>query len=281
MTRSDRMLASLIVELEALDPATYTHGGGALTHAWALDLVRRSDPELSERMHGARGEPGLPLMTTSGVMVSGRGPLRTCRLARGDRAHVRLTFLGERTCAAAMSALRGVFERGEPIRLGTAHLALRGVRGDGPSDTGLETFEDLLARAAGKRETVMHFESPTAFRRGAAWFALPTPERVFGQPGGKETTTLAARWTSAGGPDILTRFDPARVGAVPGRLRVDRVSAIRGQEAWAFTGSCAYEADGDDLDVLRALCAFATYAGVGWSTTRGFGQSGDEPRTVR
>lgn len=268
-TEREDMLVSLCVRLTARSRADYPGGGGILTHALGLDLIRRENPQASQLAHD-----GKLLITTSGLLQPGVAPLGYVRVDPGDICAVRITAAGE---PAAGALLRSLHSGPAVVQIGRADfevvsIGLERVEGGNPA-----SFGALLETAKSKDPTLpmkVEFVSPTTFRRGRTWLAIPAPEQMFGSGAPDADRGLIAKWCTVGGPAIFNGFSGTRIGVSGCELRTGE-SRVRADNPFAptFTGQCEFmAATPSGTRAMWALGLFAQFAGVGWKTTMGMGQ---------
>jgi CRISPR-associated endoribonuclease Cas6 len=140
------------------------------------------------------------------------------------------------------------------------------------------TYPALMHKASQESRVTLQFVSPTSFRSGDVQDVLPRPERVFG--------SLFEAW-QAFSP---VPFDPALAGAfvlirIPEyELRTELIHFAH-YKVIGFRGRITYtyprEVDAATRQVLNALADFAFFAGVGYKTTMGMGQSLRQPFTTQ
>ncbi len=285
------MIVRATLTLGLRDDLVVEPGAGRLTHALALDIVRRGDPGVSAWLHPPtrpRGRPaeigkeGSPprratLLVTSGV-VTGRADgypdlTRAVPVSAGREVHVRVTALGGAVCAALLAGLQQTRE----ARLASVRCDVKELR--------LERVElDDLWRAAkdDAGAPIVHFMTPTVFERRGVYVALPLPERVFGSE--EDIGGLVRRWLDCAAvsgrgharvAEGLAGWGSVHVGVAPLGLEEARTDMGTWGAVGGFVGRCRFECAADHPRHRRglwALCRFAEYAGVGLKTGMGFGQ---------
>lgn len=282
------MLSSLILDLKEDDESARRSAAepdppslpGALVHGWFLtDMVRRLSPAQVAVLHDDRTAENLKPFTASPAW---RADERHGENDGAPHRWVRLTAL-----SADMSDL---FEAIRVQTIGGVRLDQRRFTATAVHRTGethgwaaSSSFAQLVAlgrEAArdGVAKVDLSFHSPTAFRRGDDCVSLfPEPERVF--------RGLLWRWQSLSGLPPLDEYD---AGQFLGALLVERhrlkttVERVvqndrRVQFEKGFLGRCEYSLGPrprvEALEILHTLAAFASYAGVGAATARGWGQT--------
>lgn len=267
-------LLALDIEVEACAPSRFPHGASFWTYAALLRIIAAVDPVAAAQAHGAPNEHKTALFTVSGILKPGTPPLSTVELAEGERALVRVTAVGERL----VFALAGAFaasDRALTLAIGPHHLAVVRAR---PASIGAPnpgSLHDLREAAADARGPLrLQFVSPTTFERKRLWYAIPSPEQVFGRAG-EHPTGLLRHWLilsdSPPGP-----FSASHVGAVPLRIepRTARLVLDGGTEwaAPAFLGECEYTAPPSEQHALHMLGLLAQFTGIGQRVAFGMGR---------
>ncbi len=133
----------------------------------------------------------------------------------------------------------------------------------------IKSYEELLDLAPPKREIVLDFISPTAFKRGRWDYPLPEPKLVF--------SSLLRRWNA---------FSPLKLEegllkklsyslTVSGCwIKTKKVEVMEGVKFIGFVGRVFFYCEGlkmEELKTLNALSLFAPFSGVGKKTTMAFG----------
>lgn len=260
----EKMLCSTVINLDVVEEGRVGGASGQLAHAAFLDILRQMDPKLSALLHAGNGLRPFTLSPLIGL-TRGDG-----RVARGDRCRLRLTALDGRVFSAFLGRLvaGGVTPR---IRLGSAEFAVREAITRGVDRwAGCDTWRGLLESGL-SREIGLRFASPTAFSFGKRTVAMPVPELVFGG--------YLSKW-NAFGPGGMGRelIDRVREQLVVSRYRLaTQILEFDRYRQVGFVGVCWFEAIGawteEELRRLNALAAFSFYAGTGYKTTMGMGQT--------
>ncbi len=262
------MLLSVRLGLQALSDGDFPGGAGVLTHALALELIRKGSARVSQAVHDGKHR-----ISTSGILAAGSLPLEHVRVRAGDRLAMRIGVCGEDAVKALMD---GLSKGGSTLDLGRTPCMLVGGEFEQLTSPNPVSLDELWELAAESRGTLrMHFESPTTFRRGPLWLAMPSPENVFGSFGStpERARGLAGKWAEAGGASLPRGFS-GRIGAAYAELAPFELK-VRADNptAPAFLGSCDFSASSaEDARALWALGKLACFTGVGWKTSMGAGQ---------
>ncbi len=283
------MLLSTILTLRSLQEATVPANLGRAIHAWFLDQVQQADPALAQQLH----EPNvLRSFTVSNLRGVGRPSEGQVGLKPEQEVWLRVTSfeseLSRRLVEEVWPALP------DQVSLAETVFALKGATCDPERHpwAGQTTFEalaqeHLLGSKGPNRKLTLHFASPTTFRRtegessltdsqGRAYrvaghnVALPLPGLVF--------DSYLQRWNAfapAALPLEIRRYAEECVTISRYRLRTVLVEFGASRQV-GLVGDCQFMALVHDpywLRLLNLLAAFAFYAGTGYRTTVGMGQT--------
>lgn len=263
------MLVSLVLQFRPTTDLAIPATTGHLVHAWFLELIRAQDPALAERLHADEREKPFTVSPIQGKIERWSSEW----WLRHDEVYwVRFTSL-EKKVSDVLATLP--VRRGVPLDFQHVQCEILDALHCDHEWAGTTTYEGMLREAAegecsDARAVTLLFVSPTTFKRGNRNEPFPVPELVFGglarkwdahapYPMGAE---LAAQVAEA---VMLSRYSLATRMQDFGRYRMV-----------GFTGKCEYRLPAGTDPVIRqavrALAAFAFYAGVGYHTTMGMGQ---------
>ncbi len=263
----DPDLHALVIELFPEGDGAVPPISGAQVQGLLLELVRQSDPELSNVLH--MDVPGKPFT----VAHLPPRPRRTG--GAGQPVQVRVTLLQAGLFGPLMRALLSQVRR-PALRLGPVAMQLGNVWGTPESHqwAGFTRYADVAAQVQDGAWVRLQFATPTAIAQGAfpdgrkRLELLPTPGAVFG--------SMCRRWNQLAPPELLldaTLVAEACQATVVAehRLRVGEVPGKPPQRG--FVGWCSYELPRDAAQrrALMLLADAAFYLGVGVKTTRGQG----------
>ena len=295
-------LYSSLFRLAPLRDTTLPVNQGRQIHAAFLDLIRQSDPELSEALHDVNERKPFSVSMLEG----GRNDGRTIWLREGEPCWLRFTLMGRRMFGALNQGLLAA--RQPRLRIQQTELALAEVlttNGAHPW-SGSTTAEVLVTQAGADREITLQFHTPTSFewqRREKKSRQLElSPVFVFGN--------LADKWMKMGCDEALNLADWANklalMGVVastrPDGKQANATDALRevfdayigvsrmhdvnthelryhGEPFIGTTGTFTYEIFGQSelaqevAHVVNVLANAALYFGVGSKTTHGMGQT--------
>jgi CRISPR-associated endoribonuclease Cas6 len=278
------MLTSIVLTLKPTTTAIVPTFLGRAAHAWFLDQLRQTDPQLANRLHAPNVLKPFtvsPLWSPSS-QAQGNG----VRLSAGQTCHLRVTSVEAELSALLVSELAPrwidemVYLVGVPFRLeGSAASASEHPQA---AHSSYEALITRLEKATSPDHVTLRFLTPTTFRRSPPPDApfgddtydvpLPTPELLFGG--------LLALWNTFAPqplPEELRTFARDRVVLSRYQLHTELVSFGSGRRGrvGGFVGQCRFailDADAIWRRRIGLLAAFAPFAGVGRRTTMGLGQ---------
>jgi CRISPR-associated endoribonuclease Cas6 len=259
-------LVGIVFDLQALYDSTLYPQYAIALHAWFLDQVRQSDPELSAYLHDGESEKPFTISRLEGVSEAQGG---TPHLKAGQTYQWFITALSKpvvQWMARWLQSLPEVLElRNAPLKIvkwAIAHPAT--------------TYQQLLETPCPPSPTVaLSFPSPTGFRRKGHHLPLPMPTNVF--------HSYLRRWNDfSSAPydqeDFINWVDESVI-ILRHQLQSKKVVAGKKGSVTGFIGAVEYglsrpnEADADYKQLFVALGQLAPYCGTGHKTTFGLGQT--------
>lgn len=257
-------LVGLVFELSSSTggvlPLQYTVG----LHAWFLDQVRQTDPELSAYLHDGESEKAFTISGLNGALI----PQGKELFVAADRVYRwYVTGLSQRVATWLSQWVNAL-----PSEVGLRQLPLRILSCQIAKPA--TTYTALLSTEAEKSLT-LSFLSPTSFRRKGHHFPLPVPVNLF--------HSYLRRWNDFSGRVFATDvfLEWVDEGAIVHRcqLNTTKVQAGKKGSVTGFTGAielglssiAAKNAEGRQL--FYALGELAVYCGTGHKTTFGLGQT--------
>ncbi len=289
-------LFSLLLRLHPMEVGMVAPGAGNQVQAAFLDMVRQTDPALSEWLH----TPNQRRPYTVGLL-QGFNHLTPAQLAEarvrqqmlpvqpGQTYWLRITVLD----ATLFSSLTQYFiakPRALIVRLGDARFEVSRLLTTPETGTTSQSwvaycsFDDLHVLRPAQRLYPFEFVSPTAFSMGQkAWGKLL---KVFPEPG-YVFESLARQWDSFApthlrmeahdlSPRTLSAWCEENLVVAHYALETSYLHTSKfGQTG--FQGSLTYEVKGilsaPEATWLSPLARFALFSGIGYKTTVGMGQA--------
>ncbi|ARV60586.1 CRISPR-associated endoribonuclease Cas6 [Nostocales cyanobacterium HT-58-2] len=257
-------LVGLVFELVSQADASvypqYTIG----LHAWFLDQVRSSDPELSAYLHDGESEKPFTISALDGEMVSSG---REVQLKANTSYYWYVTALSSRVVQWMSQWVQNLPKE---LNLRDASLQIRSCQIALPATT----YAQLLNSEHGETIT-LKFLSPTSFRRKGHHFPLPMPTNVF--------HSYLRRWNDFSGipvdQEAFLDFIDENVLITRHQLTSTKVLAGKKGAVTGFTGAIEFALTKKAFEqtefckLLYALGKLAPYCGTGHKTTFGLGQT--------
>ncbi len=268
------MLIAAVVTLKPTEPTSVPSALGRAAHAWLLDRIQRDDAALARELHEGDGPRPFTVSNLWGAKRARGGkvaldPERACWL--------RFTGLTQPVSVAIERALPQV---GECLTLTGASLRVAEVAAETEQHpwAGRAAYGDLvqqytLAPGRPARGVVLRFVSPTLFRSSGRDVPLPLPPSVFG--------SYLRKWNAFSPlslPQESRRYAEERVALGRFKLRSHLVSFEQGGKGAhvGFTGEVRFRfltGDAYWTRVMTLLAGYAFWAGTGYRTTAGLGQT--------
>ncbi|WP_066426887.1 CRISPR-associated endoribonuclease Cas6 [Anabaena sp. 4-3] len=233
-------------------------------HAWLLDQVRLTDPELSAYLHDGESEKPFTISALDGELVSSGKQLK---LFANQTYRWYVTALSARVVQWLAQWLKNlpseVSLRNAPLQILTCNVVLAPT-----------TYAQLLNAEHGNNLS-LRFISPTSFRRKGHHLPLPVPVNVF--------HSYLRRWNDFSGMPvnqdtflawvdeyvIITRHQIATMKVLAGKKGA--VTGFTGAVEFSLTKEAVEQSEFCQL--LYALGKLAAYCGTGHKTTFGLGQT--------
>lgn len=268
------MLLAAVITLTPAEPTSVPAALGRAVHAWFLDRVESVDRALARRLHQASGPRPF---TASNLWGTGRARGGRVTLDPERPCWMRLTGLTPEISATIERALPGT---GEQITLAGAPLRVTGIatQPDQHPWAGRADYADLiqqytLAPGPHPRAATLRFASPTLFRSGGRDLPLPLPSIVF--------DGYLRKWNEFSPltlPEEAKRYAEECVALGRFTLRSHLVSFERGGKGAhvGFTGQVRFRflvGDAYWTRMMLLLAGYAFWAGTGYRTTVGLGQT--------
>jgi CRISPR-associated endoribonuclease Cas6 len=264
------MLYAIMLEFRVLHDTAIPKTTGHLVHAMFLNLVKQFDPTLSARLHH---EPGYRPYTLS-PLRDVQATEECIQLRQGQVCRLRVTLLDGGLLWRRLSTH---FLEAGPITVQLRSAALQLIRMHSSPEkvsTGLvsTTHWHTLASLSAHSVITFHFVSPTAFSLGKRSFALiPKPVLLW--------EALLRVWNTYAPAEYHCAWQELREALCQIRvilcdLHIDTFQYPEYMQK-GFVGRCSYQipVHAAAAPFLTTLAAFAPYAGVGYKTTMGMGQT--------
>jgi len=275
MNSDQGMLFSIVMKLHPVQDGTIPATVGHQAHAAFLDTVKRADAALAEVLH----HPSLPMkpFTVSPLLGVPKAQEGRVAVRAGKSYALRFTILYQPIFQQFMRRFLADGTR-PTIRLGDVEFVIREVLvipGSHPW-AGYASLRDLWQAAEPEPRLTLDFASPTAFSRNTPdgkkrFLVLPLPEAVF--------DSLARVWNvwSADAFDRQSLRDALAERAMVAEHNIrTRMLHYQKHPQLGFVGRVSFDLrylDEPHRRQCAALADFAFYAGTGYKTTMGMGQT--------
>ncbi len=238
----------------------YTKG----LHAWFLDQVRQTNPELSAYLHDGESEKPFTISRLQGELLSDGKQLQ---LIENSNYQWYVSALSSRLVEWMTHWLQNL---PQTIELRNAPLQIKSVEIAHPATTYAQLLE-----SKSKNSLSLSYISPTSFRRKKHHFPLPLPFNIF--------HSYLRRWNDFSGlpveQDAFLEWIDENVIIQRHQISTTRVPGGKRGLVTGFTGAVEFGLSKDALNqpeyvnIFKALGELAPYCGTGHKTTFGLGQT--------
>ncbi|AFY33118.1 CRISPR-associated endoribonuclease Cas6 [Calothrix sp. PCC 7507] len=233
-------------------------------HAWFLEQVRSTNPELSAYLHDGESEKPFTISALNGEMISSG---RQIQLSANTSYRWYITALSSRVLQWIAQWVKNL---PEVLDLKDAPLQIRSV-----SIAHAPTTYTQLLESETNEAIALRFLSPTSFRRKGHHFPLPVPANVF--------HSYLRRWNDFSGmsvdQDAFLAWVDNYILITRCQLTTTKVLAGKKGAVTGFTGAIELSLTKDAAKqpefkkLFSALGKLAPYCGTGHKTTFGLGQT--------
>ncbi|AFY55881.1 CRISPR-associated protein, Cas6 family [Rivularia sp. PCC 7116] len=234
-------------------------------HAWFLNQVRQTNPELSTYLHDGESEKPFTISRLQGKFLSNDAKLQ---LAADSNYQWYVSALSSRLVAWMADWLQNL---PKTIELHNAPLQIKSVEIAHPATT----YKKLLENKKAKNTLSLSYISPTSFRRKKHHFPLPLPFNIF--------QSYLRRWNDFSNlpveQDTFLEWVDENVIIQRHQISTTRVPGGKRGLVTGFTGAVEFglgkeaSKEPEYVNLYRALGKLAPYCGTGHKTTFGLGQT--------
>ena len=233
-------------------------------HAWFLNQVRETDPDLSTYLHDGESEKPFTISRLEGKLLSTGTKLQ---LSADSEYQWYVSALSSRLVNWMKDWLQNL---PRVIELRNAPLEIKSVEIAHPATTYQQLLENKL-----KNTVSLSYISPTSFRRKKHHFPLPLPFNVF--------HSYLRRWNHFSGlpveQDAFLEWLDENIIIQRHEISTTRVAGGKRGLVTGFTGAVEFglgkdaASEPEYIKLFRALGQLAPYCGTGHKTTFGLGQT--------
>jgi CRISPR-associated endoribonuclease Cas6 len=257
-------IVGLVLELFPREDVSIYPQYAIALHAWFLDQVRSSNPELSAYLHDGESEKPFTISALDGEIINSG---REVQLSAKNSYRWYVTALSKRVVEWLG---QWVQKLPTEINLRNAPLQIRSCQILHPPTT----YAQLLNSSYGETIT-LKFLSPTSFRRKGHHFPLPVPVNIF--------HSYLRRWNDFSGisidQDAFLEWVDEYVLIIRHQISSVKVLAGKKGAVTGFTGAIEFGLSKEAMQkpefyqLFFALGKLAPYCGTGHKTTFGLGQT--------
>ncbi|MEM9923860.1 MAG: CRISPR-associated endoribonuclease Cas6 [Cyanobacteria bacterium P01_D01_bin.50] len=261
---ADTELAGVVFDVIPLGNYTIFPEYAKGLHAWFLDQVRQTNPDLSAYLHDGESEKPFTISRLQGKLLSNGKQLQ---LLADSNYRWYLCALSSRLAKWMSNWLQNL---PQTIELRNAPLQIKSVEIVHPPTT----YAQLLEKKT-KNTLSLSYISPTSFRRKGHHFPLPLPFNIF--------HSYLRRWNYFSGlpveQDRFLEWIDENVIIQRHQISTTKVPGGKRGLVTGFTGAVEFGLSKDALhkpeyvNLFKALGQLAPYCGTGHKTTFGLGQT--------
>lgn len=256
------MITKLSLKLIPNEEIQLSGLGGETLYGLFLNLLKAQNSKLASSLHNARETKPITLSPfVSGVELrDGKVVLEPTSFASFE-----ISFFTDPPAEAFMLGLNKALGNIEPVNLGGKEVKLAS-----PKIAKVTNFKELENKTKPQSQITLRFLSPTSFRSHGDQKVFPEPKFVF--------SSLLKKWNAFSSikfpKGLEDEFTKIRVSRYNTRTELVEFSNYK---IIGFKGNVTYEIPKGISDEAKkqvnTLADFAYYAGVGYKTTMGMGQT--------
>lgn len=265
---TDTELVGLVFNAVPCSNYTIFHEYAKGLHAWFLNQVRQTNPDLSAHLHDGESEKPFTISRLEGKLLSTGTKLQ---LSADSSYQWYLSALSSRLADWMKDWLQNL---PKVIELRNAPLEIQSVEIVHPATTYQQLLENKLNNKLNNTLSLSYI-SPTSFRRKKHHFPLPLPFNVF--------HSYLRRWNHFSGlpveQDVFLEWVDENVVIQRHEISTTRVAGGKRGLVTGFTGAVEFglgkdaASEPEYIKLFRALGQLAPYCGTGHKTTFGLGQT--------
>lgn len=264
------MLSSFLIELQTLDSITLNGYGGEALHGLFFEILKSYSPKVADFTHDEKRKS--KPFSLSGVIERKSRSDGKLFLDSGENASFRISILMEKLIPDILAAFGKAINLKTKLSLAKGRIAIKNIDYQEGSSPWVRSslYPKLYEEAKPVERIKLRFASPTSFRTGGKQFTLPAPSLIFG--------SLLDRWNSYSGIKFREDFLEKLNSVYPSEFELrSELILFSNYKIIGFRGTVEYrfgkEFTREEKKTINALADFAFYAGVGYKTTMGMGQT--------
>lgn len=263
-------MKAIVLHLQQVNDEPLAPSHGSFAYAAALELLLHLDPVHATHLHDPETHKPLTVSPIFRDVQGDASQPNDVPPLPGSGFHWRLTALEPDTARL----LEQVGQQGGGVRIGSAVFQITGASTTSQQHPDAGEMDEMSlferwSRAEPPSAITLKFITPTTFRSGAYEMPYPLPRLVFGS-----LMEVWSQWSPVPMGEWRALLERAIIlGNWRGETR--RVE-LGNRWVTGFIGKFTYRPAERSRDLQRMmgmLAEYAFYAGVGWQTTHGFGQT--------
>jgi CRISPR-associated endoribonuclease Cas6 len=264
------MLSSFAIQFESLEPITLNGYGGEAIHGLFFEILRNYSEKVFDLVHN--GNRKAKPFSLSGILERKPKAEGKLLLDSGEDASFRVSILDEKLIPDVLAAFGKALNLRTEFYLTNSKMTLRNIiYQEGLSPWARSSFYPKLLEEAKPTDRIkLRFISPTSFRSKGRQCTIPQTPLIFG--------SLLDKWNSFSGirfkDELINKLE--RIFPSQFELRTELVE-FSNYKIIGFKGIVEYrlgkEFTKEEKRHINALADFAFFAGVGYKTTMGMGQT--------
>ncbi|APT75359.1 hypothetical protein XO10_02095 [Marinitoga sp. 1135] len=273
MIEGDTIFYSIVIELKALESGVIPTFPGKKIHGLFFNILKDVDKEISYKLHEDKNYKPFTVSSFLGKKID-----EPVTILKGKRYYIRMTFLEEKIFILFTTKIfkNKIFK--EKINIEDISFSIIRIIFDKEHSkwANLLTIDDLLKENYDNKISLT-FITPTLFKTGDKHLRYPDPEKIF--------NSLLIKFNKYS-PYKLNEKVKEKFNTIKIIQRKTHLKYIYFPNFYlqGFTGNVVFEIPEDNYELKKTaniLSDFAFYAGVGYKTTMGLGQTRrEEPVNV-
>lgn len=264
------MLSSFVIELTTLEPISLNGYGGETIHGLFFEILKDYSEKVAEYLHNEnrKSKP----FSLSGILEKKVKTGGKLLLDSEEDASFKISILEEELIPDILAAFGKALNLKTKFPLANGRIVIKNINYQENSSPWVRSslYPKLFEEARPNDKIKLRFISPTSFRSKGKQCTLPEPSLIF--------SSLLGKWNSFSGirfnKDFLEKLD----GVYPSQFELrSELIQFSNYKIIGFRGIVEYrfgkEFTSEERRVINTLADFAFYAGVGYKTTMGMGQT--------
>jgi len=264
------MLSSFVIEFETLEPITLNGYGGEAMHGLFFEILRDYSGKVAAYFHN-ENKKHKPF-SLSGVLERRSKTEGKLLLDSGENASFRISLLEEKLIPDTLAALGKVLNLKTKLPFANGSIIIRNIIYQENSSPWVKSslYPKLFEEAKSTDRIKLRFISPTSFRSQGKQCTIPEAHLIFG--------SLLDKWNSFSGIRFKNELVDKLEKVFPSQFEIrSELVQFSNYKIIGFKGAVEYrlgkEFTKEEKRVINTLADFAFFAGVGYKTTMGMGQT--------